>query len=297
MSQPEAVALATATTDGAPSVRMVLFKRADRDGFVFFTNYESRKGGELAANPRAALLFHWEPFGRQVRIEGPVVRTTREESEAYAHSRARGSQLSAAASPQSAVVERREILEERVAALDQQHAGAEVPVPDHWGGFRLTPETFEFWQHRATTDCTIACGTGEDPAAPGRSSGSRPKWSLFIATTPTRLIRTRGLASVAAVVAHVRADPPRGRARRDARRPGAGLQLPRRRALQRRDRAGADPERLFRRAVRRAVPRDRLGPQRHGRLEQAVVGVLAPTRAPPRSSTARSAGWGSTTST
>ena len=148
VSQPEAVALATATTDGAPSVRMVLVKRADHHGFVFFTNYESRKGGELAANPRAALLFHWEPFGRQVRIEGPVVRTTREESEAYAHSRARGSQLSAAASPQSAVVERREILEERVAALDQQYAGAEVPVPDHWGGFRLTPETFEFWQHR-----------------------------------------------------------------------------------------------------------------------------------------------------
>lgn len=148
VSQPEAVALATATADGAPSVRMVLVKRADHDGFVFFTNYESRKGGELVANPRAALLFHWEPFGRQVRIEGPVVRTTREESEAYAHSRARGSQLSAAASPQSAVVERREILEERVAALDQQHAGAEVPVPDHWGGFRLTPETFEFWQHR-----------------------------------------------------------------------------------------------------------------------------------------------------
>ena len=148
VSQPEAVALATATTDGAPSVRMVLVKQADHDGFVFFTNYDSRKGGELAANPRAALLFHWEPFGRQVRIEGPVERTTREQSEAYAHSRARGSQLSAAASPQSAVVERRETLEERVAALDRQHAGAEVPVPDHWGGFRLTPETFEFWQHR-----------------------------------------------------------------------------------------------------------------------------------------------------
>jgi pyridoxamine 5'-phosphate oxidase len=148
VSQPEAVALATATTDGAPSVRMGLVKQADHDRFVFFTNYDSRKGGELAANPRAALLFHWEPFGRQVRIEGPVERTSREESEAYAHSRARGSQLSAAASPQSAVVERREILEERVAALDRQHDGAEVPVSDHWGGFRLTPETFEFWQHR-----------------------------------------------------------------------------------------------------------------------------------------------------
>jgi len=146
--QPEAVALATATTDGAPSVRMVLVKQAAHAGFVFFTNYESRKGGELAANPRAALLFHWEPFGRQVRIEGHVRRTTREESEAYARSRGRGSQLSAAASRQSRTVESREVLEQRVAELDDQYAGAEVPVPAHWGGFRLTPETFEFWQHR-----------------------------------------------------------------------------------------------------------------------------------------------------
>ena len=137
VSQPEAVALATATTDGAPSVRMVLVKRADHDGFVFFTNYESRKGGELAANPRAALLFHWEPFGRQVRIEGPVVRTTREESEAYAHSRARGSQLSAAASPQSAVVERREILDERVAALDRATRRRRGPRPRPLG--RVSP--------------------------------------------------------------------------------------------------------------------------------------------------------------
>jgi pyridoxamine 5'-phosphate oxidase len=148
VSQPEAVALATATTDGAPSVRMVLIKQADHDGFVFFTNYDSRKGGELAANPRAALLFHWEPFGRQVRIEGRVVRTSREESEAYARSRRRGSQLSAAASPQSAVVASREVLETRVAELDERHAGGEVPLPEHWGGFRLVPETFEFWQHR-----------------------------------------------------------------------------------------------------------------------------------------------------
>ena len=148
VSQPEAVALATATTDGAPSVRMVLVKRADHEGFVFFTNYDSRKGGELAANPRAALLYHWEPFGRQVRIEGPVDRTTRGESVAYAHSRGRGSQLSALASDQSTVVESRDVLERRVAGLDARHAGAEVPVPEHWGGFRLTPETFEFWQHR-----------------------------------------------------------------------------------------------------------------------------------------------------
>ena len=148
ISQPEAAALATASADGAPSVRMVLVKRADEDGFVFFTNYESRKGGELAANRRAALLFHWEPFGRQVRIEGSVTRTTRAESEAYAHSRARGSQLSALASPQSRAVESREVLERRVAELDERHTGAEIPLPEHWGGFRLVPDTFEFWQHR-----------------------------------------------------------------------------------------------------------------------------------------------------
>ncbi|HEX4281340.1 MAG TPA: pyridoxamine 5'-phosphate oxidase [Solirubrobacteraceae bacterium] len=148
VSQPEAAALATATADGAPSVRMVLVKRADHDGFVFFTNYEGRKGGELAANPRAALLYHWEPFGRQVRIEGAVQRTTREESEAYAHSRPRGSQLSAAASPQSRPIDARETLERRVAELDERYADGQVPVPETWGGFRLTPETFEFWQHR-----------------------------------------------------------------------------------------------------------------------------------------------------
>ena len=148
VSQPEAAALATATVDGAPSVRMVLVKQADDDGFVFFTNYESRKGGELAANPRAALLFHWEPFGRQVRIEGPVQRTTREQSEAYAHSRGRGSQLSALASPQSRTIESRELLERRVSELAERHADGDIPLPDTWGGFRLTPETFEFWQHR-----------------------------------------------------------------------------------------------------------------------------------------------------
>ena len=148
ISQPEAAALATASTDGTPSVRMVLVKQANESGFVFFTNYESRKGGELTTNPHAALLFHWEPFGRQVRIEGRVARTEREESEAYARSRPRGSQLSALASPQSRAVESREFLERRVAELDERHAGDEVPLPDHWGGFRLTPETFEFWQHR-----------------------------------------------------------------------------------------------------------------------------------------------------
>lgn len=147
-SQPEAAAVATATPDGSPSVRMVLVKQTGPDGFVFYTNYGSRKGGELSANPRAALLFHWQRLGRQVRIEGPVERTTREDSLAYAHSRPRGSQLSAAASPQSRPVPDRSWLEQRVAELDTQHAGAEVPLSDSWGGVRLTPERFEFWQHR-----------------------------------------------------------------------------------------------------------------------------------------------------
>jgi pyridoxamine 5'-phosphate oxidase len=146
--QPEAAALATATVDGAPSARMVLVKQADHDGFVFFTNYDSRKGRELAANPRAALLFHWEPLGRQVRIEGPIERTTREQSEAYAHSRGRGSQLSALASPQSRTIESRDLLERRVSELAERYAAGDVPLSDTWGGFRLTPETFEFWQHR-----------------------------------------------------------------------------------------------------------------------------------------------------
>ena len=147
--QPEAAALATATADGRPSVRIVLVKQADESGFVFYSNYESRKGRELAANPRAALSFHWVGFGRQVRIEGPVERTTREESVAYARSRPRASQLSALASPQSRPIERREQLEQRVAELADRHRGTELPLSDAWGGLRLIPETFEFWQQRA----------------------------------------------------------------------------------------------------------------------------------------------------
>lgn len=146
--QPEAAAVATATPDGVPSVRMVLVKRADQSGFVFYTNYESRKGRELAANPRAALMFHWDVLGRVVRLEGAVERITREESIAYAHSRPRGSQLSAHASPQSRPVPNRGWLEQRVAEFDDRYAGTDVPLSDSWGGFRLTPERFEFWQHR-----------------------------------------------------------------------------------------------------------------------------------------------------
>ena len=145
---PEAAALATASADGAPSARMVLVKRTREPGFEFFTNYGSRKGLELAANPRAALLFHWDPLGRQVRIEGPVERIGAAESAAYVRSRPRGSQLSALASPQSRRIESREQLERRVAELAERHEGSELPVPDFWGGFRLVPDSFEFWQHR-----------------------------------------------------------------------------------------------------------------------------------------------------
>jgi pyridoxamine 5'-phosphate oxidase len=150
-SQPEAMALATATPDGAPSVRMVLLKQADHDGFVFYSNYKSRKGAELAANPRAALLFHWQLLGRQVRIEGPVQRTSREESVAYAQTRPRGSQLSALASPQSQPIPSREWLEERAGELAGRYpASGGVPRGENWGGYRLTPERFEFWQHRTS---------------------------------------------------------------------------------------------------------------------------------------------------
>ena len=145
---PEAAAVATAANDGTPSVRMVLVKQANEDGFVFYTNYESRKARELAVNPSAALLFYWDPLGRQVRIEGAVERTTAEESAAYVRTRARGSQLSALSSPQSRPIANRAELEERVAELSERYADSELPLPEAWGGFRLTPQTFEFWQNR-----------------------------------------------------------------------------------------------------------------------------------------------------
>ena len=143
--EPDAAAVATATPDGRPSARMVLVKAFDENGLVFFTNYGSRKGAELEANPRAALLFHWAQLGRQVRVEGEVRRVSRAESAAYARSRPRQSQLSALASPQSQPVPSREWLEQRVADLDEQQ---ELPVRDDWGGYRLAPEAWEFWQHR-----------------------------------------------------------------------------------------------------------------------------------------------------
>jgi pyridoxamine 5'-phosphate oxidase len=146
---PEAAAVATATVDGVPSARMVLVKQFDPAGFVFYTGYESRKGRELAANPRAALLFYWDPLGRQVRIEGPVSPVSREETVAYSRGRPRGSQLSALASAQSRPIADRATLETRVRELASEHEGAEVPVPESWGGFRLRPELYEFWQNRS----------------------------------------------------------------------------------------------------------------------------------------------------
>jgi pyridoxamine-phosphate oxidase len=145
---PEAAALATAGIDGTPSVRMVLVKQHEASGFVFYTNYESRKAAELAENPRGALLFYWDPLGRQVRIEGSVAPLTPEENDAYVRTRPRASQLSALASPQSRPVESREALERRVGELAAAHEGADPPSPENWGGFRLEAETFEFWQHR-----------------------------------------------------------------------------------------------------------------------------------------------------
>ncbi|HMD56944.1 MAG TPA: pyridoxamine 5'-phosphate oxidase [Solirubrobacteraceae bacterium] len=145
---PEAAALATASAGGAPSVRMVLVKSFDERGFVFYSNYTSRKGRELAANPRAALLFHWDALGRQVRIEGPVERTDASESAAYVRSRPRASQISALASPQSQTIASREALERRVAELERRYEAEELPVPTDWGGFRLAARTVEFWQQR-----------------------------------------------------------------------------------------------------------------------------------------------------
>jgi pyridoxamine 5'-phosphate oxidase len=127
---------------------MVLLRGFDERGFCFYTNYESRKGVELAANPRAALVFWWGELERQVRIEGPVAPTSRAESEAYFHSRPHGSQLSAAASPQSRVIPDRAVLERRVAELATGAPDGQVPLPDFWGGYRLTHEVVEFWQGR-----------------------------------------------------------------------------------------------------------------------------------------------------
>ena len=145
---PESMALATATPDGRPSARMVLLKTFDRDGFVFYTNYGSRKAHELDENPRAALLFHWTILQRQIRIEGATTRTDADTSSAYFATRDRSSRVGAWASRQSETLVGRSQLERRVEEIRDRFEGSDVPRPDFWGGYRLRPEAFEFWQGR-----------------------------------------------------------------------------------------------------------------------------------------------------
>lgn len=147
LSEPNAMTLATATPDGKPSARIVLLKGYDAQGFVFYSNYDSRKGQELRANPHAALICYWPELERQVRIEGQVNRVLPETSDAYYASRPRGSRLGAWTSPQSQMIAGREVLDERLQHFEQQF-GDDVPRPPHWGGFRVVPHTIEFWQGR-----------------------------------------------------------------------------------------------------------------------------------------------------
>jgi pyridoxamine 5'-phosphate oxidase len=149
INDSNAMALATAGARGRPSVRMVLLKGHGSDGFVFYTNREGRKAAELAANPQAALLFHWKSLRRQVRIEGPVSLAGDAESDAYFASRSRDSQLGAWASDQSRPLADRETFEARFAEMQARFEGSDVPRPPHWGGYRVAPETIEFWQDRA----------------------------------------------------------------------------------------------------------------------------------------------------
>ncbi len=144
---PEAMTLAAATKEGKPSARMVLLKDVDEQGFVFYTNYNSRKAKELASNPVGALLFYWTEQDRQVRIEGTVSKVSVEESDAYFQTRPRDTQLGALASSQSEVVSNRAELDRRFAELEQQYKGHPIPQPAHWGGYRLKPNSIEFWQH------------------------------------------------------------------------------------------------------------------------------------------------------
>jgi pyridoxamine 5'-phosphate oxidase len=148
VANPEAMAVASADGRGQPSVRMVLLKHWDKDGFVFYTNYGSRKGTELADNPRAALLFYWSPRGRQVRIEGPVRPVADDEADAYFATRPRGAQIGALASHQSEVIADRQTLAARVDRIAAEYDGREIPRPSWWGGLRVVPHAFEFWQNR-----------------------------------------------------------------------------------------------------------------------------------------------------
>ena len=147
LPEPTAFALGTVGADGQPSVRILLLKGVDEHGFVFYTNYESRKGRELLAQPRAAMCFHWQPLERQVRVEGRAEPVSAEEADAYFASRARGSQLGAWASRQSRPLEHPHALDERVRGMEERFAGGDVPRPPHWSGFRLVPARIEFWHN------------------------------------------------------------------------------------------------------------------------------------------------------
>ena len=143
-----AMSLATATRDGKPSVRIVLLKGFDERGFSFFTNYDSGKGRDLDANPFAEMVFYWPQLERQVRISGEVERTSREDSAAYFHSRPLGSQLGAWVSKQSEVIDARKVLDARLNEMTERFENGEIPLPPHWGGYRLKPDRYEFWQGR-----------------------------------------------------------------------------------------------------------------------------------------------------
>lgn len=149
--EPNAMVLATSTANGRPSARVVLLKEVESEGFVFYTNYESRKGRELAENPHAALVFNWLELHRQVRVEGLVEKVSGDTSTEYFQSRPKGSQIGAWASPQSQMISRRELLEENVRELEATYASTEkLPRPEHWGGYRLVPHAVEFWQGRSS---------------------------------------------------------------------------------------------------------------------------------------------------
>jgi pyridoxamine 5'-phosphate oxidase len=148
LHEPSAMTLATALPDGTPSARIVLLRGFDERGFAFYTNYQSRKGEELAQNPRAALVLYWGAFQRQIRVEGRVEKTSAQESDTYFHARPLGHQLGALVSPQSRVIPGRALLDERMEQLAVEFTGKEVPRPPHWGGYRVVPHTIEFWQSR-----------------------------------------------------------------------------------------------------------------------------------------------------